>query len=293
MSKRTDTFQSIRNNLPNFKRQRTSSALPPSLTPLSGPSDSGSAVVPPVNTDQPQPLPGPSSSGGSSSLSADGDHAPQSQSSLAGGGNINHFDSLLNHTDAPWTVLRDIGGVAYEGFKGVVAMADTVGYALPPLKAGSDGAGRVMKVYDVCTSSQQMTAQDSRLRQNMGQNRKGFEAIQDTLDAIISIITKYKQHGSQGAPGEAVAGPSRIADYSTSVISSCSIAYLGTHQRFSALQHHKDQIERVQQHGRIRRGIENVKDAGLVSQSFRDIGLAKGIFDVNDSPDYAKSCSLN
>jgi hypothetical protein len=223
MSKRANTFQSLRNNLPIIKRRRTSSSLPPSLTPLllSGPSHSGSAVVPPVNADQPQPLPGPSNSGGSASLSADGDHAPQSQS--AGDGNVNHFDSLLNHTDAPRTVLRDIGGVAYEGLKGVVAMADTVGYALPPLKAASAGAGRVMKVYDVCISPQQTTAQDSPLRQNVGQNKKGFEEIQDTLNAISSIIAKYKQHGSQGVPGEAVAGPSRIADYSTSVISSCSI----------------------------------------------------------------------
>jgi hypothetical protein len=160
MSKRANTFQSIRNNLPNTKRQRTSSALPPSLTPSSEPSESGSAVVPPVNADQLQPLPGLSSSGGSTSLPADGDHAPQSQSSPAADGHVNHFDSLLNHTDAPRTVLKDVGGVGSEGLKGVVAMADTVGYALPPLKATAAGTGRIMTVYDVCTSSQQMTAQD-------------------------------------------------------------------------------------------------------------------------------------
>jgi hypothetical protein len=42
-------------------------------------------------------------------------NAPQSQST--GDGNINHFDSLLNRTDAPRMPLKDMRGVVYEGLK--------------------------------------------------------------------------------------------------------------------------------------------------------------------------------
>jgi hypothetical protein len=55
---------------------------------------------------------------------------------------------------------------------------------------------------------------------------------------------------------------------------------------------HKGKIERVQKHGILRRGIENANDATLVTQSFRDIDIAKGIFDVNTSADYTGVCRL-
>jgi hypothetical protein len=62
--------------------------------------------------------------------------------------------------------------------------------------------------------------------QKVRQNKQGLEAIQETVDAIIDVVSTYKQHDSQGAPDEPVAGPSRVTDFSTYVISSCFIGLL-------------------------------------------------------------------
>jgi hypothetical protein len=151
MSKRPHKSQSSQGTLGTVLRlRRALSRHSPSPTPPGQSESESAAVVPSVNAPQPQPLPGPANSSGSPSLPADGAHAPQSQSSPAGDDNINHFHSLLSHADASRTMLEDIGCAAYEGFKGAVAVADAVGYALPPLKAAAAGAGRIMTVYDVC-----------------------------------------------------------------------------------------------------------------------------------------------
>jgi hypothetical protein len=152
MSKRPQTSQSSGQDtlrkflkLPRALSRRSPSPTPPVLL------EPESAAVQPAHVHQPHHSSGPSTSGGASSdVPADGVQA-QPHSSPAGGANVNYFNNILNgKADPPRTLAQDLPGIAYEGSKGIVAMADTVGYAVPPMKAATAGASRLMTVVDVC-----------------------------------------------------------------------------------------------------------------------------------------------
>jgi hypothetical protein len=158
MSKRPQTSQcSSQDTLRKFlKLPRALSRRSPSPTPP-GLLEPESAVFQPAHVHQPHHSSGPSTSGGASSdVPADGVQA-QPHSSPAGGANpadVNHFNNILNgKADPPRTLAQDLPGITYEGLKGIIAMADTVGYAVPPMKAATAGASRVMTVIDVCLSA--------------------------------------------------------------------------------------------------------------------------------------------
>ena len=79
---------------------------------------------------------------------------------------------------------------------------DKVGYALPPLlKAAAAGLSSVLMVIaNVCTAaSQWVTVQElmGLMRQNVVQNKADFDTIRQKLDAILSIVQKHRQDGSQ------------------------------------------------------------------------------------------------
>jgi hypothetical protein len=62
------------------------------------------------------------------------------------------FGLLVGGVDAPQPFAQDMGNIAYEGFKGLLAVLDKVGYALPPLKATASGLSSVMAMIDVRNS---------------------------------------------------------------------------------------------------------------------------------------------
>ena len=77
---------------------------------------------------------------------------------------------------------------------------ETVGGALPPLKAAATGLSSVMTVIDVCTTaSQWVTVRElmSLMRQSVVQNREDYDAIRQKLEAILSMAEKHRQYGSQ------------------------------------------------------------------------------------------------
>ena len=90
--------------------------------------------------------------------------------------------------------------IAYKGLKALLDVLDRVGYALPPLKAAASGLSRVMTVIDVCiAASQWMTVQElmSLMSQNVVQNKADYDAIRQKLEAILSMVQKHQQDGSQ------------------------------------------------------------------------------------------------
>jgi hypothetical protein len=132
------------------------------------------ASLPPFPTSQITQI-GQSNSGGTLPPLGDGVDASQSQASCSisssgssnsggdprftllrdGDGNrdINQFSKILDVADdVPQTLAQDVGEIAYEGFKGFLDALNTVGFALPPLKAAAAGLRSVLTVIDVCGS---------------------------------------------------------------------------------------------------------------------------------------------
>ena len=118
---------------------------------------------------------------------------PSSDSQRPPGGN---FDIFIVDTGPPQTAAN----LAYNGFKGLIAALDTVGYALPPMKAAAAGLSRVMTVIEVCTAASQWVSVGelmSLMRQNVVQNKADYDAIKQKLEAILSMAQKHRQDGSQ------------------------------------------------------------------------------------------------
>ena len=89
--------------------------------------------------------------------------------------------------------------MAYKGFKALLDVLETVGYAVPPMKAAAAGLSKVMALIDVCTAtSQWVTARElmSLMRQKVGQNKADYDAIRQKLEVIISMAEKHRQDGS-------------------------------------------------------------------------------------------------
>ena len=55
----------------------------------------------------------------------------------------------------PQPLIKEIGGIAYEGFKSVLDIIDRVSYKLPPLKAAASGLRSVLMIADVGPSDTQ------------------------------------------------------------------------------------------------------------------------------------------
>ena len=89
--------------------------------------------------------------------------------------------------------------MAYKGFKALLDVLETVGYAVPPMKAAAAGLSKVLALIDVCTAmSQWMTVWElmSLMRQKVGQNKADYDAIRQKLEVIISMAEKHRQNGS-------------------------------------------------------------------------------------------------
>ena len=64
------------------------------------------------------------------------------------------FDTFFDSADTP-TVKGVVKRNAYNGLKGLLEVINTVGYALPPLKAAAAGLSSVLMFVEVCTPSLQ------------------------------------------------------------------------------------------------------------------------------------------
>ena len=102
----------------------------------------------------------------------------------------------------PQTAANVGRDIAYKGFKALLDVLDTVGYAVPPMKAAAAGLSKVVTLIDVCTAaSQWVTVRElmSLMRQKVGQNKADYDAIRQKLEVILSIAEKHQQDGSQRA----------------------------------------------------------------------------------------------
>ena len=89
--------------------------------------------------------------------------------------------------------------MAYKGFKALLDVFETVGYAVPPMKAAAAGLSKVMALIGVCTAtSHWVTARElmSLTRQKVGQNKADYDAIRQKLEVIIFMAEKHLQEGS-------------------------------------------------------------------------------------------------
>jgi hypothetical protein len=167
MSNKSRPFQSIHDTLRNTFKRRTPSRSSTPSTPAARLSDSESGSALPhtgVGTDAPQPRPTSqrplsrlSNSSNVATSPGDGADASKPQNPPA---RYDTYNQLLNDADTPQTLAKDVGDMVYVGFKGLLAMLNTVGYALPPLKAAAAGLSSVLTVIDVCTSWPNVTVQD-------------------------------------------------------------------------------------------------------------------------------------
>ena len=55
----------------------------------------------------------------------------------------------------PQTATNVGRDIAYKGFKALLDVLDTVGYAVPPMKAAAAGLIKVVTLIDVCTAVSQ------------------------------------------------------------------------------------------------------------------------------------------
>ena len=65
------------------------------------------------------------------------------------------FGIFVDGAGPPQTTVKLAGDVAYKGFKALLDVLDTVGYAVPPMKAAAAGLSKVMALIDVCTATSQ------------------------------------------------------------------------------------------------------------------------------------------
>ena len=63
------------------------------------------------------------------------------------------FDTFVDGAGPPQTAANIGKDMAYKGFKALLGILDTVGYALPPMKAAAAGLSRVMTLIDVCIAA--------------------------------------------------------------------------------------------------------------------------------------------
>ena len=132
------------------------------------------------------------------------------------------FDIFVDGAGPPQTAASVAGDVAYKGFKALIVVLDTVGYALPPMKAAAAGLSRVMTVIDVRTAALQwVTVRElmSLMRQNVVQNKADYDAIRQKLEAILSIAQKHRQDGSQRLLDR------RVGDLAMCVVLLCFMSY--------------------------------------------------------------------
>ena len=124
---------------------------------------------------------------------------------------VSTFGNFIDGIDARRTVANTV----YNGSKILLDVIDKVGYAVPPLKAAAAGIRHIITVVDVCTSHLETTmlSLTTPASQNVVQNKKDYEAIAQKLEAIITIVQKYQQHGCQRAIDR------RIEDLSKCVVS--------------------------------------------------------------------------
>ena len=158
----------------------------------------GSPIHAPSGLSESSPTPAPSelleaspaTSPLSAELSSDSQQRPQ-------GGN---FDTFVVGAGPPQTAANVGRDITYKGFKALLDVLDTVGYALPPLKAAAAGLSSVMTVIDVCTAASQCVTVGelmNLMRQNVVQNKADYDAIRQKLEAILSIAQKHRHDGSQ------------------------------------------------------------------------------------------------
>ena len=135
---------------------------------------------------------------------------------------VGTFDIFVDGAGPPQTAANVAGDVAYKGFKALIVVLDTVGYALPPMKAAAAGLSRVMTVIDVrIAASQWVTVRGlmSLMRQNVVQNKADYDAIRRKLEAILSVAQKHRQDGSQRLLDR------RVGDLAMCVVLLCFMSY--------------------------------------------------------------------
>ena len=93
-------------------------------------------------------------------------------------------------------------GIAYKNLKALLVLIETVGYALPPVKAVAAGINSILTVVDVCTAASQWVVRElmSLMRQKVNQNKEDYDDIRQKLEAILSIAQKHAQNGPQQRP---------------------------------------------------------------------------------------------
>ena len=109
---------------------------------------------------------------------------------------------LIDGPDPHQMTAKSVRGIAYKNLKALLDLIETVGYALPPVKAVAAGLNSILMVVDVCTAASQWVVRElmSLMRQKVRQNKEDYDAIRQKLEAILSIAQKHAQNRPQQRP---------------------------------------------------------------------------------------------
>ena len=102
---------------------------------------------------------------------------------------------------APVSLAAERRGVAYEAFKTTLGMLNEVSDGFPPLKLAAAGLLNVITILEVRGISVRavLRRRAQVTRQRAVQNDSEFNNMTKQLNAILTILNRYKQHGLQSA----------------------------------------------------------------------------------------------
>jgi hypothetical protein len=118
-------------------------------------------------------------------------------------------------------------------------------------------------------------------------NKKELEDLKAKLEAILSIVEKYKEHDGLCALSH------RIEIFCESVAFSCPLlSCLYPSMLCSAVTHELDSVKEMQNHSLFSRTAEGTKDADTILKAFRNISNLCERFQVGFFSSYSQSFEL-